>query len=200
MAQGDGRNQVESNTIVATAWGNAIADRTVQSFASVGEMTQQWAAPQPGAMAYTEAEAEFWFQKPSGDGWKRLPLGYIGGAQGPAAYLQVKATITTLAQYNFTSTNGRVYRVTARGACTQRVKGGSGYARYYFTDSVGTQWYDHLNDPQVGDIMATSGGYLFRANASGAAWVRLSAMTTIAGGYIDFAAKGCSIWVEDVGG
>lgn len=195
---GDGRNQVVSDTIIDTGWGNAIADRTCQSYDSIADRDAQWVTPQPGAMCYTSDDDEFWIMV--GGKWKLLPTGYIGSTGGPAAYLKAGNTLTTVVQVNFTAKNNRVYHVVARGACTQRVKGGSGYARFYLSDSYGNQWYDNMNDPLVGDVMATSGSYYLRATSSGAAWARLSAMSSISGGYVDFGANGCRIYVEDVGG
>lgn len=46
-----------TDTVVASApilstWGNDIRDRTLQRFASYGELTSQWTAPGEGAQAY----------------------------------------------------------------------------------------------------------------------------------------------------
>lgn len=195
---GDGRNQVVRDTLIITQWGNAVADRTIQSYDSAADRDNLWVTPQDGAMAYTNDTDEFWYRR--GGAWKRLPLGYIGSTSN-AAYVKTSGTaITKICEVTFNATNGRVYQIVGKGAGTQRVKGGSGYSRFYLSDSFGNQWYDHMNDPQVGDVMATSDTYYARATKSGAAWARLSAMTSISGGYVDFGANGSRVYVEDVGG
>ena len=198
MAVGDGRNQVLPDTIIATDWGNAIADRTCQSYATVAERDAQWVAPQPGAMAYTAAEDEFWTYW--GGRWKLLPFGYMGGANGPSATTTAHGTYLTLATYNFTAKNGRVYQLCGHATGSQATKGGSGSSRLMISDSFGVQHYGVYNDPNVGDAFGFDLIQLVRASSSGAAWVKLSAACSVSGGGVSFSVNSATVWVVDVGG
>jgi hypothetical protein len=198
MAAGDGRNQVLTDTTIAVDWGNAIADRTVQSYPDQNTRDAQWVAPRPGAVCYTAAEDEFWIMVSGA--WNLLPYGYISHDDGPDSLTTVHGTYVVLAQVNFTSRAGRVYQFNGHAAGTQVTKGGSGFARLMMSTSFGTSHYVTLNDPALGDVIAADLTRMARASTSGAAWGRISAMTTVSGGGVQFGAGGATVWVTDIGG
>ncbi|HEY7487132.1 MAG TPA: hypothetical protein VH912_21935 [Streptosporangiaceae bacterium] len=56
-----GRIQVApGQTIVSAGWGNPLWDHSVQAFASAADRDNQFPAPQPGAMSFTEDTKTLW--------------------------------------------------------------------------------------------------------------------------------------------
>lgn len=198
MAVGDGRNQVVPDTPIASQWGNSIADRTVQSYDSVADRDNRWVAPQPGSVCYTVVEDEFWIRVAGV--WKLLPYGYLTHADGPPATKTVHTAYEPLVTVNFAAKTGRVYQFTGHAAGTQVLKGGSGYSRLQISTAWGTQHWCAVNDPLLGDVLSFDLSIYARSNNTGNAYASLFAMTTVAGGGVQFGSNSAVIWVTDVGG
>jgi hypothetical protein len=139
---GDGRNQVVDLSVIDTDWGNAIADRTVQSYANQSDLNSVWGAARNGSTAYTVDTDEFWVRQ--GGVWKRTPGGYIGGVVGPAVQIACQAW-TTLIEYDFPAKVGRRYlldgyvdsqQITANGATGVVIRDDQGLQRWLKYESI----------------------------------------------------------------
>ena len=201
MAVGDGRNQVVEDTVLDVDWGNAVADRTVQSFANTAERDAEWIAPQPGATCYTAAEDAFWLYRgyPT-QAWHRMPYGYLLGANGPSALKTVHGSYLPLVDVEWEAKVGRVYQITGHAAGSQVIKGGSGYSRLMISTAWGTQHYCSVNDPLVGDTVSFDLSIMARSTNNGQSYATLQAMTTVSGGGVQFGTNSATVWVTDVGG
>lgn len=90
------------NAPIASAWGNAIRDRTVQSFASAAERDAQWTAPPSGAVCVTTDTYTLWLYagtawQPFGAAPKVYATSPLGGGAIAASELVVN-TVTVPAQ------------------------------------------------------------------------------------------------------
>jgi hypothetical protein len=195
---GDGRNQVVSLTTIDTGWGNAIADRTVQSYASQADRAQQWAAPRNGSMSYTADTDEFWVFR--GGVWSRLPAGYVGGAMGPAVTTDAGAAYVTLVQYNFAVKQNRHYLVNAHASGYQVTAGNSISSAVLQDDQGGSQWCCYSSSLPVGYSQLGSTSVIYTPTSTKTAWVRIQAVCAAAGGAYRFNPNSCRIFVTDVGG
>jgi hypothetical protein len=64
---------VTAGTIIQSAWGNQIRDRTVQVFATVAERNALWPAPPRGAMCITVDTLALWIFDTGAGGWRPTP-------------------------------------------------------------------------------------------------------------------------------
>jgi hypothetical protein len=195
---GDGRNQVVNLSVIDQAWGNAIADRTIQSYASAADRDQQWAAPRNGSIAYTVDTDEFWVRR--GAAWSRLPAGYVGGARGPAAITNATSAWTTLIQYNWPVKINRHYLVIGYANGAQQTKGGAVTGAILTDDQGGSQYICYDNALAVGASLLGTTTYIYTPTSTKTAWIKLQAHTLAVGGSYYFPANICSVFVTDVGG
>jgi hypothetical protein len=195
---GDGRNQVLVQTVCDPAWANAIADRTIQSYASQAVRDQQWGNPRNGSIAYTADTDEFWVRR--GSAWSRLPAGYQGGARGPAANTNVGNAWTTLIQYNFPVKINRHYLVIGYANGGQRTKGGGVTGAQLADDQGGAQYICWDNLLEVNASLLGTTTYIYTPTSTKTAWIKLQAITQVVGGVYYFPANACSVFVTDVGG
>lgn len=143
MALGDGRNQVVPDSIIDPDWGNAIADRTNQTYANAADRDAQWVTPQDGAICYTADTDTFWFH--DNGKWMTWPIGLVGYLDGPTKNLDMainKVEMPVLA-YSFPARINRHYLVSASSGAA--VVKGQGYVHFYVKDDYG-ETYGMVDD------------------------------------------------------
>ena len=194
---GDGRNQVVNLEIVDPAWGNAIADRTIQSYASQPDRDQQWVSPRNGSMSYTEDTDEFWVRRAGK--WARIPEGFIAQASGPAIDTNW-SNIYDLVVLNFPVKINRHYLIT--GYCNVYQQGATGIpSGVYLLDDQGTEfWIEYETIHQVPYTLVGSGSYVYTPTSTKQAQVKLTGFTSGAGAVLRTGPNWDFIFVQDIGG
>ena len=80
-ATAPGRLVVVSGQTIASAWGNTTYDQTTQVFATAADRSNQWPAPNDGAMSYLADTGTPWQYRAGA--WHGIPLGYMASGYGP---------------------------------------------------------------------------------------------------------------------
>lgn len=196
---GDGRNQVVDDELLDIGWGNAVADRTWQSYASQADRNTQWPTPRTGATCYTADTDEFWIYRAGA--WKRLPVGFLSTNTGPGLQTDCTASLVSLLQVSITAKVGRHYLVNAYVNGRQITNGGTGITGAQVSDDQGgQQWIAYANNLPVNFVQLGSTSYLYTPTSTKTGWVRISAQSSATGGAIRFGVNACRLTVSDLGG
>ena len=197
---GDGRNLVADGQVIDTAWGNAIADHTVQTYASFPDLLQQWPAARNGSMAYIADTDEFIQLR--GGGWHRWPQGFMGQVRGPGAGVDCRPQDgpKELLRYTFPAKVNRQYLVVAYAVGTQVTKGGNIAKASIQDDQGGSQWVCHDSTLAVNSVCLGTTTYLYAPTSTKTAWVRILGEGATTGGAYRFAPNSAMITITDIGG
>lgn len=91
-----GRDSVAPGEIVASDWGNAVWDQSVQCFDSAADRNAQFPAPQAGAVTYLADQAAHFAYV--GGSWRRLP-GFSSWAGGVTLTFTASATAAAVVTF-----------------------------------------------------------------------------------------------------
>ena len=184
-------------SVIDTDWGNAISDRTLQSYASVADRDALWPQPRPGSMCYTELDDEYWVTRAGK--WTRLPTGYVGGMRGPAQDIYgASGQWTDLFRFDWPVKLGHNYLVTAYCNVQQQVAQATSGVQ--ISDDQGTSmWLCYNNGlPPNWSLVGTS-TYYYNPSSTKNAWVKMMFSSAQAPGYLHTGPNWCYIQVADIG-
>ena len=190
----NGRLVVASGQTIASAWGNTTYDQTMQTFANVGDRTNQWPAPNEGALSFlVNSHTPFIFRSGA---WHGLPIGYVISGTGPAAqtdYTVLAAVVSVAAPVGV----GRRYRLTANLSGTQTTAGATAI-RIHDDQGLDTFIFNQAGLAANAPIVA-NGVALYTPTTTKTATLQLQA-NAATGGTLRVAANAASLIVEDIGG
>ena len=191
---GDGRNQVVDLSVIDTDWGNAVSDRTVQSYPDQTTRDAAWVNPRNGSVSYTADSDETWVRRAGK--WSRIPDGYIGSKWGPPTDVLATSTLTTLIEFDWPVKINRNYLVTGFCYGAQVSAAGIRTGAGLNDDQGGGRWICVSNSIQNGVSLSGSTTMIYTPSSTKTAWVKLQAIADTGG----FLVNQCQISVIDIGG
>ena len=190
----NGRLVVAAGQTISSAWGNTTYDQTMQTFATAGDRTNQWPAPNEGALSFLVDSHTPWLFRSGA--WHPLPIGYLGSATGPASQTDYSAP-TTVVAVSVPVVLGRRYRI--NGICSAQQVSATGASVLRIRDDVGVDTILFNGTAvAVGTPMVANGAALYVPTSTKTAGISLMANTNA--GAVRVAANAAVIFVEDIGG
>ena len=189
-----GRLVVAPGQTIASAWGNTVFDQTMQTYATLGDRTNQWPAPWEGALSYLMDSHTPWLYRSGA--WHPLPIGFLISGTGPPTQTDytVLASVVSLAA---PVVSGRRYRISANLSGTQQTAGATAI-RIHDDQSLDTFIFNQAGLAASAPIVA-NGVALYVPTSTKTATLALQA-NAATGGTLRVAANAASLFVEDIGG
>ena len=190
----NGRLVVAPGQTIASAWGNTTYDQTMQTFASAADRTNQWPAPNDGALSWLVDSHTPWVYRAGA--WRGLPAGFVASASGPASQTDCGASMTTLVTLNANVVAGRKYRLNAYAFGSQQTATGNNTAQVGAAD-LGTMRLWTVVSATGGSATAGGISLLVTAATTGARAFTLQASATA--GVFRVTAGTCEVSLDDLG-
>lgn len=168
----NGRLVVAAGQTIASAWGNTTYDQTMQTFASAADRTNQWPAPNDGALSWLVDTRTPWVFRAGA--WRGIPLGYLATATGPASQVDCGTALVTIVSLSFPVVLGRRYRLTALINGNTITAAGAPTAKFSDDQAAGQNMMS-ANSTPAGTNVNVWGSYFFTPNSTRTAVVTLQA-------------------------